>query len=159
MQLLGASTDLNYRFPYPFLTSTSEIPTLSYTWSRKKVPFQVGATQGVPPGVLYLYWLLYWIQILIVFRFATGESKSSSSNTKQPPRGIQTSPSGTEIKLAFSVWKTDLNGTNWNVDFPRVEEFVPRTKTCSWRPNNRDLFRTSHCIWWLPLILISKPHG
>ena len=45
-----------FRFPIPlFYTSTSEIPTLSYTWSLKKIIFSGGASpyslsQGVPPG-------------------------------------------------------------------------------------------------------------
>ena len=62
MHPLGSCTDQNDRFLFPFINSTSEIPTLSYTWSLKEVPplgvaslgpfkANVGSTQP-PPGVL-----------------------------------------------------------------------------------------------------------
>ena len=46
LALLGLFTDLNDRFPYPFIygTSTSEITSLSYTWSLKKIPLSGGAS-------------------------------------------------------------------------------------------------------------------
>ena len=41
---LGHFTDQNDRFPYP---STSKIPTLSYTWSLKKVTLLGDLKEGV----------------------------------------------------------------------------------------------------------------
>ena len=62
MHLLGSCTDQNDRFLFPFINSTSEIPTLSYTWSLKEVPPSGVASLGPfkanvestppPPGVL-----------------------------------------------------------------------------------------------------------
>ena len=62
MHLLGSCTDQNDRFLFPFINSTSEIPTLSYTWSLKEVPPLGVASLGPfkanvestppPPGVL-----------------------------------------------------------------------------------------------------------
>ena len=51
--LLGFFTDRTDRFCYPSYTSTSEIPTLLYTWSPKNVPISGGASPywlflGVP---------------------------------------------------------------------------------------------------------------
>ena len=51
LPFLGLFTDLiNGKFPTLPYTSTSEIPTLSYTWSLKMVPFLGGASLHSTPG-------------------------------------------------------------------------------------------------------------
>ncbi|KAM7430102.1 CCR4-NOT transcription complex subunit 2 [Porites harrisoni] len=61
-------------------------------------------------------------------RFATGESKSSSSNTKQPPRGIQTSPSGMISNIPKGM-VTDQFGMIGLLTFIRAAETEPNLVT------------------------------
>ena len=61
LSLLSPLTDRNDRFPVLSYTLTSDIPTLSYTWSLKKVPPSGGTSlynplYGVPPGEVTYHW-------------------------------------------------------------------------------------------------------
>ena len=58
LAILGLFTDGKKHFPTRLYTSTSETPTLSYTWDLKKVPPSGRSlSQGwvLPPGVLHTF--------------------------------------------------------------------------------------------------------
>ena len=108
LALLGIFTDQTERFLYS-CNSTSEIPTLSYTWSPKKVPLSGGASRyrpskGVPPELklsqkadsgLYCHWT--------IARFLS-KSRPKNGNPKTPSF-VCSNLSKTHIFLVIRKWK------------------------------------------------------
>ena len=115
LAFLDLFTDGNDIFPYPFIYLTSEIPSLSYTWSLKRLPLLGGAfpyrpLYRVPPtppppnspegSVMYANDKWWW-------RFT-------------PSLGLHHALRET-VPLDLSYIKTDEQKFHWQITFPKRE--------------------------------------